>query len=141
MPPTLPPTARSTSLGIIEFLENDQRVAVREVDLKTMDAFRPGWPGDPLGSPINVMRPEAGDKLVFYVYPPATAGVAMRVRHVAVTSYLIDDDVDGRLVPFLPAVAAFISAKAESREVEEVGPQRKGSFEADFLAAAGANPK
>jgi hypothetical protein len=128
------------SLGIIEFLTNEEGTQIRIVEKSALDSFRPGWPTDPPGPVRNVMRPDAGDKFAFFCYPPAVADGEITVRHVALPVYgLASPSIDDRLVPFLPALAAYVAARAEAREVEEAGPQRKASFEADFLAAAGAS--
>jgi hypothetical protein len=106
--------------------------AVLPTDRTILDKFRPSWYMDTPAAAQNwMLHPESFKK--FYLYPPAPYGQEVEVRFVQAPTTLssISDQIP---LPenYAGAVTAYVVARAEAKDDEQINANRMQQFLSDF---------
>lgn len=108
--------------------------ALTPFDMKTMDAFRPGWRSDPEGAAVQWTR-KPGDPLRFFIYPKAPASQTIDVAYIRIPLTLgLDDQINEIPAGFLPALVDYVIYRAESADDEHSNSGRAANHYQSFVA-------
>jgi len=115
--------------------------AVLGTDRQLLDRFRPNWFNDTPAQAINWM-PHGESYKKFYVYPPAPDGQQLIVRFVQAHAPLTAA-TDSISIPenYAPAVTAYVVARAEAKDDEQINANRMQQFLSDFAGMIKAGDK
>ena len=116
--------------------------ALTRFNRRAMDIYSPQWRDTAPGTPRQ-WSPDPADPYVFWVYPPAAAGVQADIEHVKVPESIKQNEVLSIERRYEPALFDYILARAFSEDAEYAGDTaRAGAHYAAFerIAKADANP-
>lgn len=112
--------------------------ALTPFDLKSMQAFNPGWKTDAAG-PARQWSGHPGDQLRFYIHPKAPAAQLIDVLFVKNPTVLaLTDTITEAPEGLEPALVDYVVYRAESKDDEHVLTQRAAASYSAFLTKIGA---
>lgn len=125
------------AVRLIDVLRVHGGPAMMPMDRAAMDAFKPGWRGDPQGVAVQ-WAPMDGDPLRFLIYPQAPVGQVLDVRYVRVPRvYALNETIEELPDVYLPALANYVIFAAERKDDENVLNQRAAASYTAFKAQFG----
>lgn len=107
---------------------------VHEADMKSLDAFLPGWRTATAAAAVNWMR-EPGDPLRFFIYPKAPVDQTLDVMYVRNPTVLVLADTITEIPSgYFPAMVDYLVYRAESRDDEHSNSGRAAAHYQAFVA-------
>jgi hypothetical protein len=121
------------SVRIMDVLTSSTGEAVKEVNQDVLDMMAPGWELTGQGPTKNWMR-YPRDPNRFYVYPAATAAVALEILYSKCPAMLTTTDIVPIQDAYYPFMVDGLCAILESIDAEHVESGRSKMFQDSFMS-------
>jgi len=125
------------SVRIMDVLTSSTGEAVKEINQEVLDMMVPGWELTGAGPTKNWMR-YPRDPNRFYVYPAATASLALEILYTKCPVMLTASDVVPIQDAYYPFVVDGLAGVLESIDAEHVESGRSKMFQDSFTAGLSA---
>lgn len=113
------------SQALVGVIRIKNGAAVHLCDMTALSQFNPDWGTVTAGASVNWMKTTGDDPLTFYVYPKATAGQVLEVKHVKVpTVYALNDPITELPDSSRTALANYVCSRTETKDDEHVDTGR-----------------
>jgi hypothetical protein len=126
-------TCPADSVRIMDVLTSSIGEAVKEVNQEVLDMMAPGWELTSPGPAKNWMR-YPRDPNRFYVYPAATAALALEILYSKCPAMLTTTDIVPIQDAYYPFMVDGLCAIIESIDAEHVESGRAKMFQDSFMS-------